>query len=184
MQHIRRLLPFVVIVVILASLTACGTASPNTGTLASPQPTSAPTSTPTSTPTLTPTPHGHFHVGDAVNVGNIWQITIVSAKAGGTQSYLKPGHTFLNIVVEAKNVSAQEQNISSFDFTLRDSSGESQVVTYDPDAPVSVLSGKVESGSPIKGGLTFSVSMSEHQFQLFFEVSVIASGQTIWDIHV
>lgn len=115
---------------------------------------------------------------------NIWQITIVSAKAGGTQSYLKPGHTYLTIVVAAKNISSQEQDISSFYFTLRDPSGESQDVTYDPDAPVSMLSGKVEPGSPIKGGLTFSVSTSEHQFQLFFEVSVIASGQTIWDIHV
>ena len=178
MQNIRRLLPFVAMIVTIAGLIACSSSASNTGTLASPQPTAAPTSTPT------PTPQGHFTVGQQVNVGGIWQIVIVSAKAGGSQSYLKPGHVFLNIVVSAMNISSQEQRISSFNFTLRDSSGESQDVTYDPDAPVSMLSGKVEPGSPIKGSLTFSVSTSEHQFQLFFEVSIFESGQVIWDIHV
>lgn len=180
MQNIRRLLPFVAMIVTTAGLIACSNSASNTGTLASPQPTAAPTST----PTPTPTPQGHFTVGQQVNVGGIWQIVIVSAKAGGSQSYLKPGHVFLNIVVSAKNISSQEQTISSFGFTLRDPSGESQDVSYDPDAPVSMLSGKVEPGSPIKGGLTYTVSTSEHQFQLFFEVNVFESGQVIWDIHV
>jgi len=182
MQNIRRLIPFVVIVVMLASLTACGTASPspNTGTLASPQPTAPPTSV----ATPTPTPQGHFKVGDAVNIGNIWMMTIISAKSGGTADYLKPGQVFLNIVAMAKNISTQEQTISSFDFTLRDPSGETQNVAYDPNAPATDLSGKVEPGSPIKGGLTFAVLSTTHHFQLFFEVSVITSGQTIWDIDV
>ena len=119
MQNIRKMLPFVAIIVTIAGLIACGSSASNTGTNVPTTPSSS-----GSTPTSTPTPVGHFKVGQTVNVGNIWQIIIVSAKNGGTASYLKPDQVFLDIFVKAKNISSSEQTMSSLvSWTVRDTDG-------------------------------------------------------------
>lgn len=143
---------------------------------------------PTSTLALQPTPQQHYKVGQTIRVGTvaqgyIWEITIVSAKVDGTQSYLKPGYVFLNFEIAAKNISSREQSIYMYNFELRTINGQRQDLSYDPNAPAS-LSGKVEAGSPIRGALTYQVPENEHQFQLFFSLDPYAPGQTTWDIRV
>ena len=183
MQNIRRLLLFGAIIITIAGLTACGSSASNTGTNVPTTPTSS-GSTPTPTPTSTPTPVGHFKVGQTVNVGNIWQIIIASAKNGGTASYLKPDQVFLNIFVKAKNISSSEQTMSSIGhWSVRDTDGNTYQAAYDPNA-ASALDGKVEAGQPLQGSLTFAVSGKVHQYILLFEVDFTSPGQTIWDIHV
>ena len=179
MQNIHRLLLFVAIIVTIAGLIACGSSASNTGTNVPTSPSSS-----GSTPTPTSTPVGHFKVGQTVNVGNIWQIIIVSAKNGGTASYLKPDQVFLNIFVKAKNISSSEQTMSSLvSWTVRDTDGNTYGVGYDPNASSS-LDGKVEAGQPLQGSLTFAVSGKVHHYILLFEVNFISPGQTIWDIHI
>jgi Domain of unknown function (DUF4352) len=135
------------------------------------------------TPTVTP----HNKVGQMVQVGTdkqgpIWEITLTTAKAGGSESYLKSGNVFLNIQVQVKNISTTEQDISQFDFELRDLEGQRQEVAYDPNAETSPR-GTVEAGSPLKGTLTYQIPSSVHQFELFYSM-IGVSGQIIWDISV
>ena len=178
MQNIRRLFPYLAIVIIIFVLVACGSAASNTGTAVTPTPTSA-TATATSTPSTQ-----HFTVGETVNVGDTWQITIVSAKNGGTASYLKAGQVFLDIAVKAKNISSSEQTMSSLVlWTVRDTEGNIYTPGYDTNAGSS-LNGKVEAGQPLQGSLTFVVSGTVHQYILLFEANFTSPGQTIWDIQV
>jgi hypothetical protein len=184
MQNIHRLLLLIAIIVTITGLTACGSSASNTGTNVPTTPTTSTSSGSTPTPSSTSTPVGHFKVGQTVNVGNIWQIIIVSAKNGGTASYLKPDQVFLNIFVKAKNISSSEQTMSSLGlWTVRDTDGNIYQPGYDPNAG-SALDGKVEAGQPLQGSLTFVVSEKIHQYILLFEADFISPGQTIWDIHV
>ncbi len=135
------------------------------------------------TPTVTP----HFKVGQTVHLrasrqGDIWEMTVISAKTNGSESYLKPGNVFLDILVGVKNISNTEQDISRIDYQLRDLEGQSYELTYDPNAAAS-LRGPVEAGSPLKGTVTFEVPSSVHQFELFYSM-IGVSGQIIWDISV
>jgi uncharacterized protein DUF4352 len=146
-----------------------------------------PTQAPTETPQPTPTAPTHYTIGQTGQVGtdrqgDIWEITLTSAKTDGSESYLKPGNVFLNILVRVKNISTTEQHISDFNFELRDLEGQRQEVSYDPNAEPS-LGGAVEAGSPLKGTLTYEVPSSVHQFELFFTM-IGVSGQIIWDIRV
>ncbi len=177
MQNTYRLLLSFAVIVITMTLVACGSSSSNTGTAVTPTPTT------TSAPTPTPVP-SHFKVGQTVKVGDTWELTIVSAKNGGTASYLKSGQVFLNIDVKARNISQAEQTMSSLvSWTVRDADGNTYQAGYDPNAGTG-LNGKVEAGQPLQGSLTFVVKNTVHQYLLFFQANFTASGQTIWDIHV
>ncbi|MFL5653132.1 MAG: DUF4352 domain-containing protein [Ktedonobacteraceae bacterium] len=164
------------IVVVTASKSA------NTGTSVS----SNNSSTTTTTAPTTSTSAQHFQVGQTVKVGDTWQITINSAKTdnGGQFSTLKSGDEYLNLNITAKNISSQEQNISSaVQFTLTDITGQKYDETIDLNAGAT-LDGKVEAGSQLKGNIAYEVPKSVHSFQMAFEVDIISSGQTIWDVKV
>ena len=181
MQKIHRLFPYLAIVVTILSLVACGSSGGNTGTAVTPTPTSA-----TATATPTPSTH-HFMVGETVKVGDTWNVTITSAKTSPSGQYVHPqkaGDVFLVFDVTVKNISTQEQNISSIaQFHLTDASGQQYMAAYD-DAAAPTLDGKVEAGSPLKGYVTFEVPSSVKAFLLSFEAVLFSPGQTIWDIHV
>jgi hypothetical protein len=164
----------------LCILVGCGSTSSNQGTATTPQPTST-KSTPTSAPAQ------HFKVGQVVNVGNTWQVTIESAKTSPHGQYSQPqhaGNVFLIFQVSVKNVSSQEQNISSVvQFTLTDATGQKYNNSYDDEAGAT-LDGKVEPASPLKGSLVYEVPKGVYDFRLAFAPELFQSGQSIWDVKV
>jgi hypothetical protein len=170
----------IIIIGCLCVLAACGSTSSNQGTATTPQPTST-KSTPTSAPAQ------HFHVGQVVNVGNTWQVTIESAKTSPHGQYSQPqhaGNVFLIFQVSVKNISSQEQNISSVvQFTLTDATGQKYNNSYDDEAGAT-LDGKVEPTSPLKGSLVYEVPSGVHDFRLAFAPELFQSGATIWDVKV
>jgi hypothetical protein len=103
----------------LCILVGCGSSTSNQGTATTPQPTST-KSTPTSAPAQ------HFKVGQVVNVGIVpGKITIESAKTSPHGQYSQPQHAgnvfLVSFKSAVKNISSQEQNISSVvQFTLTD----------------------------------------------------------------
>lgn len=129
----------------------------------------------------------HFKQTDAVQVGNTWDIEIVSAKTSTGSEFNKPqksGNVFLNFVIKVKNVSNQEQDVSSaLQFTLLDTTGQKYDETIDTDAG-STLDGKVEPNSLLQGSVSYEVPSSVHNFTLAFEADIISQGQVIWDVHV
>jgi len=167
--------------VIAGIVVATASKSVNTGTSVGTNNSSTKTAAPT-----TSTSTQHFQVGQTVKVGDTWQITINSAKTdnGGQFSTLKSGDEYLNLNITAKNISSQEQNISSaVQFTLTDITGQKYDETIDLNAGAT-LDGKVEAGSQLKGNIAYEVPKSVHSFQMAFEVDIISSGQTIWDVKV
>lgn len=177
------------------ALVACG-GEANTGAtvvVSTPAATSAtagttpiPTEAPTSeTPTVT-LPR-HFTIGQTINVGNTWLVSVLSAKTSTGSAYNRPLHTgnmFLIITISMKNLSDQEQIVSSLGmFNVSDQDGQKYQIGLYADAGT-VLDGKVEAGSPIKGVLVYEIPKSVHVLALAFVPNMFESGQTIWDIHI
>lgn len=172
----RTFVLFLCGVLFALSLLACGESS-NAGT--------ALTST-GNTPAATVAPIKHFTVGQAVKVGDTWQIVVNSAKESAGSTYFKPkaGNVYLIVAISAKNLSASEQVLSSLvQFHLQDTSGQEYQIALDPDAGA-ILDGKVEAGAPRKGVLVYEIPQSVHALTLGFESSVVDQGQTIWDIPI
>ena len=91
---------------------------------------------------------------------------------------------FLIFVIKVKNISSQEQTISSaLNFTLQDTNGQKYDETIDTNAG-STLDGKVEPNSPLQGSIVYEVPASTKTFTLGFEADVFAQGQVIWDVNV
>ncbi len=136
----------------------------------------------------TPAPSNtqHFAVGQVVKVGDTWDVTVNSAKTSkgsGFSTPQKAGDVFLVFSITVKNLSSQEQTISSaLSFNLLDSTGQKYTETIYPDAGAT-LDGKVAAGSLLKGSIAYEVPASMHQFTLSFEPDITSPGQTIWDIH-
>lgn len=127
----------------------------------------------------------HFKVGDQVKVGDTYIVTVNSVKTSSGSSYFKPksGDTFVVVDVTVKNVSKDEQTISSvLNFGFKDATGQ------DYDEAISNIGkppdGKVEPGSLLRGQLTYEVPKTQKAFAFSFEGDIISGGQTIWDLSV
>lgn len=171
----RLLLSLLVLGMASVLILACGDSSANTGTPANSGSSSG----------NTPSTAKHFKVGDQVKVGSTWNVTVnsVTTSQGDDISQPKSGNTFLVIDVSLKNVSSQEQDLSSLiQFTLQDSTGQKYTETILSSA--TPPDGKVEAGSPIRGQMAYEVPQSMHQFTLAFEADITSGGQTIWDLSV
>lgn len=129
----------------------------------------------------------HFKVGQVVNIGSIDDVTVNSAKVdkGGTyDTPQKAGDVYLVFNVTVKNLSQQEQSISSLaQFNLTDSTGQKYDAGFDTTAGAS-LDGKVEPGSLLRGSVVYEVPGSVKSFVLSFQTDLFTSGQTEWDIQV
>lgn len=143
-------------------------------------------STPDTTSTTVPT-NKHYNQTDAVQVGNIYDVKIVSVKTStGSQLFQpqKAGDVFLVFVIKVKNISSQEQAVSSLlSFTLQDTNGQKYNETIDPDAGAT-LDGKIEPGSLLQGSIVYEVPSSVKNFTLAFQTSLLDTGQVIWNINV
>ena len=93
---------------IIGVLVACGAASNTTSSVENSKP-----DTKASTPTAAPAPKT-FKIGQTVNVGGIWDITVNSGKTNPGTQYITPTKgTFFLVDVTVKNISGQAQPISS-----------------------------------------------------------------------
>lgn len=168
-----------------ASVLASHGGNPNASTTTN---SSALNSTATSDTNSTSVPaNKHFKQTDAVQVGNTWNVEIISTKTSTGSGFSKPqkaGDVFLVFIIKVKNISSQEQAISSLlSFTLLDSNGQKYTETIYPDAGAT-LDGKVESGSLLQGSIVYEVPASMKAFTLAFQSDLLAQGQVIWDINV
>lgn len=133
----------------------------------------------------TPAPAQHFKVSDTVKVGSVWQININSVKSSPGQDFSTPaaGNTFLLIDVTLKNLSSQEQNVSSLlMFGLKDDTGQTytETITSFTTSP----NGKVEAGGLLRGTIAYEVPATAHKFLFSFQADIVSSGQAIWDLSV
>ncbi|HTI13736.1 MAG TPA: DUF4352 domain-containing protein [Dictyobacter sp.] len=177
---LKKLLPFALLALIVGALIACG-ASDNTGTAVSSTNAKAAGSSPTASASSQ-----HFKVGQTVKVGDTWNVVVKSVKDSAGSQYQQPTKgTFLEIQVQATNISNQEQTLSSLaDFTLRDDQGNSYTETFltdDAGNAINAPDGKVESGSPIQGTFVYDVPKAT-KFTFAFAPSLLSSGQTTWDV--
>ncbi len=178
MNHRRSLdIKFILTLAIVFALSACG------GTMYTATP-ATPTETATQSPSPTTAPQEHFKVGDVVTDMKTWEITVlkVATSKGSEYDQPKAGNHFLVITVKLKNISQEEQHVSSdLQFTLRDTEGYQYTESYLDSAKPSP-GGKVEAGGLVSGDLVYDVPVSMHQFTLSFESNIFQSGQAIWDI--
>jgi hypothetical protein len=128
----------------------------------------------------------HFKVGDQVKVGDTWVVTVNSAKihAGTEFDQPKSGDTYLVFDITFKNVSSDEQDLSSLaQLSLKDATGQTYdetIVSFAKGSP----DGKVEAGSLLRGQVVYEIPKAQKAFTLAFEADLVSSGQTIWDINV
>lgn len=184
----------IVVIALIVALAACGGiiaavsngAKSNTGTTSPPsssstQVTTQATSAPAQTGSQT------FKIGQVVTVGNTWQITVLSAttSSGGEFNTLqKPSDVYLLVAVSMKNISGQEQDVSSLiQWGLKDSAGQTYNETIDPNAPATP-DGKVEAGSMLKGTIAYEVPKSMKSFTLSFQNDITSTGEILWAITV
>jgi predicted RecA/RadA family phage recombinase len=171
------------LMVFVGALLACGASDNNTGSAVSSTPSS---SSPSAKSSQAPASATHFKVGQVVKVGDTWQVTVNSVKTSQGDDMDKPQKgQYLLLDVSVKNISSQEQNISSLaNFKLTDDTGisytEAITALGNPNPP----DGKVEAGSPLRGTFTYDVPTSVKKFTFSFEPDIMSSGQTIWDINV
>jgi len=127
-----------------------------------------------------------FKVGDVVTVGTNWQVTVnnVKTSTGDDVTQPKAGNTFFEVSVTLKNISSQEQNVSSLIFwSLKDNTGQKYdetIVTSAPSSP----DGKVAAGDKLTGTLAYEVPLAQKQFELAFTPDLTSSGQTIWNLQI
>lgn len=182
----RKFIICMVVFALALALAACG-GNANTGTVVAGSTPVATSATTSNTPVPTVAPPKHFTVGQTIKVGDTWQISVLSVKTSTGSAYnkpLHPGNVFLIITVSMKNLSDQEQIVSSLGmFNVADQEGQKYQTGFDVDAGT-VLDGKVEAGSPIKGVLVYEIPKTLHQIQFAFAPNMLESGQTIWDIHI
>jgi flagellar basal body-associated protein FliL len=129
----------------------------------------------------------HFTVGQVVKVGDTWDVTVNSVKTSRGDQYSAPksGNTYLIIDLTMKNISSQEQNVSSLiSFDLKDSTGQKYTETITTMSDIHPPDGKVEAGAPLRGQLVYEVPTSTKDYTLSFQAEFTSSGQTIWDIHM
>ena len=143
--------------------------------------TSVATSLPTSAATTTTSQH--FKVGQVVKVNDTWQVTVNSVKTSNGEQFLTPsaGNTYFIVDVTVKNLSGQQQTISSaINFSLQDATGQKYTETIltgetPPD-------GTVGSNALLRGQLTYEVPTSQTSFTFNFEPDIISGSQTVWDL--
>jgi hypothetical protein len=174
------LLPLLSLLGVLALvIMACGGTSANTGT-------SVGTNGGSSTATSSSSGGSkHFKIGDQVKVGDTYIVTINSFKTNQGDDFIKPKSGNIFVVVDAtfKNVSAEEQDLSTLiQCTLKDSTGQKYDTTFITGA--TPPDGKLAAGDIVKGQIAYEVAASQHDFTFAFEADFISGGQTIWDLHV
>lgn len=163
---------------IIGVLVACGAANDTTSSVDTSK-----TGTQASTPTAASAPK-IFKVGQTVNVGGIWDITVNSAKTDpGTEYSTSKKGTFFLVDVTVKNISGKAQPISSIiSFKLQDASGIEYTDTYVDSSIPNPPDGTVQAGALSRGTFSYDVP-TKTTFTLSFTPSIISTDATIWNLN-
>jgi hypothetical protein len=156
---------------------ACGGSSDNSGTSVG--------SNGSSAQSTTPPKQAHFKVGDQVKIGGTELVSINSFKTNPGDEFDQPkaGNRFVVVDITIKNVGSEEQDISSvLDFTFKDAAGQLYNDTFLDG--MTAPDGKIEPGDLLKGQMVYEVPKTQTNFTFAFEADFLATGQTIWDLHV
>ena len=142
-------------------------------------------STPTvgDTPTsnaITPTSQtttGNGKVGQAIQAGPNYAVTVNSVKTSSGDSVFSPkaGNTYIVIDVTVKNTSSSSQDVSSLiNFELQDSTGKKYTEAFTDIGTPPDQTG-LTPGGLIRGQLVYEVPASMHQFTLSY-VDLLGDG--------
>lgn len=134
--------------------------------------------TPTSgtTPT-TGTTTGNAKVGQTVQAGPDYAVTVNSVKTNTGDSVFSPkaGNIYMVIDVTVKNTSTSSQDVSSLiNFELQDSTGQKYTETFTDIGTPPDQTG-LQPNALIRGQLVYEVPTSMHQFT-FSYVDLLGSG--------
>lgn len=162
-----------------------GTNATTTPTPAADSNTPATGSTPAAgdTPTssgITPTSQtttGNGKVGQAVQAGPNYAVTVNSVKTSSGDSVFSPksGNTYLVIDVTVKNTSSSSQDVSSLiNFELQDATGQKYTEAFTDIGTPPDQTG-LAPGGLIRGQLVYEVPTSMHQFTLSY-VDLLGDG--------
>lgn len=146
--------------------------------------------TPTLAPTTGPTTGNTGSIGQPIQGGLIWVVTLTHASVT-TASDIPPtpGQTYLEISLALKNVSATSQAVSSIlEFSLKDSSGKSynELQAVGDTNIKQYLDGNVAANQTLNGQIPYEVPLTTHDFVLTFEYGLITGSTAAisWPIHV
>ncbi len=159
--------------------TSTPTPSANSNTPATGGNTPTAGNTPTSsgvTPT-TQTTTGNGKVGQAVQAGPNYSVTVNSVKTSTGDSVFSPkaGNTYIVIDVTVKNTSSSPQDVSSLiNFELQDSTGQKYQEAFTDIGTPPDQTG-LTPGGLIRGQLVYEVPASMHQFTLSY-VDILGDG--------
>jgi VCBS repeat-containing protein len=143
------------------------------------------TATPAATPTASPTqPAGKHTIGQAVQVGNTWVVTVNSVKTSPGSDFTKPksGNIFIIVDVTVKNISSSDQIVSSSNITFADATGKQFDETFTeftnpPD-------GTITPNGVLQGQLVYEVPSTDHTFTFSFQSDYTGSDLTTWNLSV
>ena len=172
----KRLTILLGFAIILCALIACGESN-NTGTLASNSPQTQ----------STPAPASHFKAGDVVKIGDTWQVTVNSVKTSQGDEISTPaaGDTYVIVNVTVKNISSQQQAISSLlNFTYKAADGTQGKTAILTTGTSPAPDGNVAAGDLVKGDLVYEVPAAQKTGTLSFQADLTSNGETVWDITV
>ena len=164
---------------------ACGTpGANNSAAVSKPAATEAPAA-----------PPKMYNVGDTVQVGGIWQVTVTKTKVTELSSIpqgdqiwpdmVGKNEHFLGVYLKVKNISNKEQDLAGYQFGFQDDQGNSNfteaIMSNDNGDGVGV-GGKIEQGMQQQGDYEYEVPISTHTYYLSFQADMLAPGQTMWKI--
>lgn len=184
----RNILVAVIVVIVVLGICGGIVSAVTSGSKANSSTTTTTTSSSSSSQSTTQGSSTTYKVGQTVSVGNTWQIVVEKVNVNSGSGYSTPqkaSDVFLEITISAKNITSQEQTMSSLlQWSLQDSTGQKYNESITDTSAGSTLDGKVEASQPLKGVIVYEVPKSIKSFTLSFQNDIISAGQTLWNINV
>lgn len=146
-----------------------------------------PTAHVTTTPAnITPTTGSTGTVGQPLQAGQTWIVTLTNVHSTTTSDYPpKAGYTYLEFSLTLKNISANKQFVSSMvEFTLTDANGVHYIETVSDTNIRKALDGNIAFGQTLTGQVAYHVPQSQHHFTLAFNYGLPdgSSDAVSWSI--
>lgn len=136
--------------------------------------------------TPSPSSANHFTIGEQVKTGDVWVVTLNSAKLHDPTIFDRPsaGDTYLVLDATFKNVSSRSRILSStLQMRLESPTGQAYdrtIVTFSSSSP----DGPIAAGDLLRGQLVYEVPKGSKAFIFAFQPDIMTSGQTLWDINL
>lgn len=128
--------------------------------------------------TVSPTPT-LYKVGQKVQVGTTWEMSIDQVKTAGSNQYisLPDDEQFIIISVTITNISKQEQNYVD-GFLLRSDDGYTMKPSYYTDTNPKP-EGSVEPGKSLRGDMVYAIPIKTKKYTYRFDSY---AGSAIWTV--